>query len=77
MLQPTEQFKPMNKSKQKNSENWNVEILKALALKYNFSTRYIKQCITGDRTPIFADRIKSEYKSMEKQVNTILNNDAL
>jgi hypothetical protein len=67
----------MSKSIKKSSENWNTSALKALATKYSFSTRYIKQCITGDRTPIFADRIKSEYTTLKTELDNLLNNDAL
>ena len=54
----------MDKSNKKSSEKWNTSALNALATKYSFSTRYIKQCITGDRTPIFADSIgkRTRYK---------------
>lgn len=66
----------MDKCKTKNRK-WNTSVLKALAKKYDFSPRYIKQCITGERTPIFADRIKSEYKELLKEVNKVLNNNKL
>jgi hypothetical protein len=66
----------MDKCKTKNTK-WNTEVLKALALKYDFSTRYIKQCITGERTPIFADRIKAEYNELVKELNKLLNNNKL
>jgi hypothetical protein len=67
----------MSKNIKKSSENWNVSILKALAEKYDFSTRYIKQCIIGDRTPIFADKIKSEYTLLKKELDKLLNNKKL
>lgn len=64
----------MDKSREKNKENWNQEVIKSLADKYDFSNRYIKQCITGDRTPVFADRIKKEYKSLKKEIESLLAN---
>ena len=67
----------MSKSIKKSSENWNTSALKALATKYSFSTRYIKQCISGDRTPIFADRIKAEYLELKNNLDNLLNNDKL
>lgn len=67
----------MSKSNKKSSVKWNTTVLNALATKYSFSSRYIKQCITGERTPIFADRIKSEYVSLNKEVNDVLQNDKL
>lgn len=65
----------MSKNIKKSSENWNVSVLKALAEKYDFSTRYIKQCITGDRTPVIADKIKSEYILLKKELDKLLNNN--
>lgn len=67
----------MSKSIKKSKEKWNVSALNALATKYSFSSRYIKQCITGDRTPIFADRIKSEYKALVKGIDDVLNNEEI
>jgi len=67
----------MNKSNKKSEVKWNTSALNALAEKYSFSARYIKQCITGERTPIFADRIKSEYNTLKKELNNLLNNDSL
>lgn len=67
----------MNKSNKKSSENWNTSVLNALATKYSFTPRYIKQCITGERTPIFADRIKAEYIELNNNLKNILNNEKL
>lgn len=67
----------MSKSNKKSSVKWNTSALNALAKKYSFTPRYIKQCITGDRTPIFADRIKSEYATLKAELDNILNNDTL
>ncbi|MBF2708947.1 hypothetical protein [Flavobacterium soyangense] len=67
----------MDKSNKKSNENWNTSALNALATKYSFTSRYIKQCITGERTPIFADRIKAEYIELKKNLDNLLNNDKL
>lgn len=67
----------MDKSIKKSNEKWNVSALNALAVKYDFSQRYIKQCITGDRTPTFADRIKAEYKALVKGIEAVLKNDEI
>jgi len=67
----------MSKSIKKSKENWNVPALNAIAKKYDFTSKYIKQCITGDRTPIFADRIKKEYEVLKKQLDDLLNNNDL
>ena len=62
---------------EKSKEIWNNEVINSLALKYDFSKRYIKQCVSGDRTPVFADRIKNEYKSLKKEMETLLGNQNL
>ncbi len=67
----------MSKNNKKTMINWNTSVLNALSKKYSFTPRYIKQIITGDRTPVFSDRIKSEYNSLKNEVNNILNNDKL
>jgi hypothetical protein len=67
----------MSKSIKKSSENWNTSALNALAKKYSFTSRYIKMTISGDRTPIFADRIKAEYLELKTNLDNLLNNDKL
>jgi hypothetical protein len=67
----------MNKSNKKTEVKWNTSALNSLAVKYSFTPRYIKQCIIGDRTPIFADRIKKEYKLLKKELDDLLTNDDL
>ena len=64
----------MNKNNKKSMIKWNTTVLNALAKKYSFTPRYIKQIIIGDRTPIFSDRIISEYNSLKSEVSNILNN---
>lgn len=67
----------MDKSKQKSEIVWNTEVISALATNYNFSKRYIKQIISGERTPVFQDRIIAEYKSKCKEMKSILNSTTL
>jgi mevalonate pyrophosphate decarboxylase len=67
----------MSKSRTKNSKNWNVSVIKALATKYDFSTRYIKQIINNDRSPIFNDRIKKEYEQLDNEMKALLNNQII
>lgn len=69
--------KAMDKSKQKSEIVWNTEVISALAKNYNFSKRYIKQCITGERTPVFQDRIIKEYKEKCNKMKSILNSTTL
>jgi hypothetical protein len=67
----------MGKNIKKSKDKWNVIALKALAQKHQFSMRYIKQCITGDRTPIFADNIKTEYFILKKKLDNFLSDERL
>lgn len=67
----------MDKSNKKSTQNWNPAAINALAAKYCFTKRYIKQILAGDRTPIFADRIQAEYKDIKNKLENILSNDKL
>ena len=68
----------MDKSKQKR-KSYNTVVIKKIAEKYSVTPRYVRQCITGDRTGIFPDKMKSEYKTVsaeiEKTLNETINND--
>ena len=67
----------MDKPTKKTRKKYNVDVINALAKKYDFSAKYIKQMLNDERTPIFQDRIKSEYKEMCKSVNEVLNSDKI
>lgn len=67
----------MDKRTKKPRKKYNVEVINALAKKYDFSTKYIKQMLNDERTPVFQDRIKQEYKQMCQSVENILNNDKI
>lgn len=67
----------MSKSIKKTRINYNSSVINAMAKKYTFTPRYIKQILADERTPIFADRIKSEYKKLDKEMTNILNNEEL
>lgn len=67
----------MNKNNEKSMIKWNTSVLNAIAKKYGFTSRYIKQIVIGDRTPIFSDRIKAEYKKMTNDLNIILNDSRI
>ena len=67
----------MSKSRTKKSKTWNTSVLNALAKKYDFSTRYIKQIINNERSPIFNDRIKKEYEQLDNEMKALLNNQKL
>lgn len=75
----------MNKSTQKRN-TYNTALIKKIADKYDVTTRYVRQSLTGDRTGIFPDKMKSEYKSAsielekanaetEKKINQLINKD--
>ncbi len=55
-------MKPKNKSKQKVANSYNIDVLKAVASKYSFTTRYIRQILENERSPGFADQVKADYK---------------
>ncbi len=62
-----------DKNKQKIPSKWNSKVVNSLAVKYDFTTRYIKLILNDERTPIICDEIKSEYKLLLKEINAILN----
>jgi uncharacterized protein YdeI (YjbR/CyaY-like superfamily) len=62
----------MGKSTQKRN-SYNTEVIKKIAEKYSVTPRYIRQCITGDRTGIFPDKMKAEYKTISDELERTLN----
>lgn len=67
----------MDKRTKKPRKKYNAEVIKALAGKYDFSEKYIRQMLNNERAPIFADRIKKEYKELCKSVTTVLKNEQI
>lgn len=63
-----------DKNNKKITLKWNSKVVNSLAVKYDFTARYIKLILNNERTPIFCDEIKSEYKLLLKEINAILNN---
>lgn len=45
---------------------YDQRILKALTEKYGLTTVYIRQCLGGQNHSITADKIKADYKDLEK-----------
>lgn len=45
---------------------YDQRILKALTEKYGLTTVYIRQCLGGQNLSITADKIKADYKDLEK-----------
>lgn len=62
----------MDKTKQKKRNSYNAIVIKAIAKKYNLSTQYIRQCVRGDRNSLTADKIRSDYKDMDKEVQNFI-----
>lgn len=53
-------------------QTFNVGLIQALAKKYKISTRYVRYCLNGERSPYFAEKIKNDYKkSIDKIENVI------
>jgi len=57
-----EQIKLMNKATEKKRNSFDTRIVNVIAKKHGYSSRYIKQILTNDRSPIISDQIKKEYK---------------
>lgn len=60
----------MSKETKKNKRySYNQEIIKTLSDKHGFTTYFIRQCLSGHRDSITADKIKADYKQLERQLN--------
>lgn len=60
----------MDKTKQKR-KNYNTGILIVLSEKFGYSEDYIRKSLRGDRTGIMPDKIKKEYKILEKEAKDL------
>ena len=56
-------------------KTYNTAVVKVLACKYKVTPRYIRYCLNGDRTPIYADELIAEYNQKLEQVEKALNSD--
>ncbi|SFN25024.1 hypothetical protein [Salegentibacter flavus] len=56
-------------------KTYNTSVVRALACKYEVTPRYIRYCLRGDRTPIYADELIAEYNTKLEQVEKALNSD--
>ncbi|WP_294958770.1 hypothetical protein [uncultured Flavobacterium sp.] len=56
----------MSKSKTKNYNSYDAQILDALFIKYGVSKYYIRQSINGNVQGVTPDAIKKDFKIMEK-----------
>lgn len=53
-------------------QTFNATLVKALAKKYKISPRYVRYCLKGERSPCFADNIKSDYKKFINKIERVL-----
>ncbi len=65
----------MNKSNQKKDEN-RIKAVKQIANKYDISTRYVNAILDTTRQPVFADKIKKEFKGLYKYFKDKAKNEA-
>jgi len=56
-------------------KTYNTGVVNALAVKYKVTPRYIRYCINGDRTPVYADELIAEYQKKLEQVEKALKSD--
>lgn len=56
-------------------KSYNTRVVKALACKYTVTPRYIRYCLNGDRTPVYADELIAEYNKKLEQIEKALNSD--
>ena len=65
----------MDKSKTKNKKyTYDVKILDALVVKYGMTKVYMRKCLRGDYVSLTADKVKSDYASLQKEMNEALKN---
>lgn len=56
-------------------KTYNTEVVKALACKYQVTPRYIRYCLNGDRTPVYADELIADYQKKQEQLEKILKSE--
>ena len=71
----TEQTYTMSKNTIKIGRKYNFVAVNSLAQKYGFSARYIRDILSDNRTPIFSDRIKAEYQTLDNQIKQTIDNN--
>ena len=65
----------MNKTNQKNKKyTYDPKILDALVTKYGMTKVYIRMCLRGSNKSLTADKVKTDYASLQKQMTEALNN---
>lgn len=59
----------MSKETKKNKKyTYDQRILKALVKKYGMTATYMRQCLSGQNLSMTADKIKGDYKNLDKAV---------
>lgn len=53
---------------------YDQRILKALTEKYGLTTVYIRQCLGGTNKSITADKVKADYKEIERAFSAAIVN---
>lgn len=71
---PYKGTKYKNEKNNTNRNKYNDLVVKKLAEKHKISTSYVRKSLKGDRTGIFPDLIKKEYKELNKLINDALDN---
>lgn len=56
-------------------KTYNTRVVNTLAQKYEVSPRFVRYCLSGERTPIYSDELKSEYERILKKIENALNNN--
>ncbi|MBI1838253.1 MAG: hypothetical protein HYR91_13410 [Flavobacteriia bacterium] len=50
------------------ARRYNTIAVERLSVKHGFTKRFIRQCISGDRTSQTADTIKKDYKELVSKI---------
>ena len=53
-------------------ETLNAALVKVLAEKYGISSRYVRYCLKGERSPSCAENIKRDYKKYLEKLENVL-----
>lgn len=56
-------------------QTFNVELIRALAKKYKISTRYVRYCLNGERSPCFAEKIKNDYRKYIDKIENVIEHE--
>ena len=60
----------MSKETKKEKPSYNLEIINALHDKNGFSKYYIRKSISGNVQGITPDKIKKDYRKLEREITT-------